>query len=48
MRGIETFIILPMTAFHLAIMPRCIGTDQLMPDSVAFQMNLEEGGLALL
>lgn len=30
MGGIETFIVLPVAAFHLAIMPWRIGADKLM------------------
>jgi len=33
MAGIELFLVLPMTAFHLAIVPGCVGPDQLVVDS---------------
>lgn len=47
MCGIKTFIVLPVASFHFAVMPGRIGTDQLMPDAVALQMDLEHGGLVL-
>ena len=45
MGGIKTFIILPVAALHLAIMPRCIRAYELMADAVASQMLLKESRL---
>lgn len=45
MGGIETLIVLPVTAFHFPVVPRGKGPDQLMLDAVLLQVHLEEGGL---
>lgn len=42
---IEPLIVLPVAAFHLAVMPWRIGTDYLVPDAVLLQTHLEKGGL---
>ena len=41
--GIETFIILAVASFYLAIMPWCKGTDQLMSDSMLHEAHLKNG-----
>lgn len=45
MGGIKAFVVLPVAALNLAVMPWRVGADQLMPDAVLFQVLLEEGGL---
>ena len=32
-RGIETFLVLPVAALHLAVVARSIGTDELVADT---------------
>ena len=44
MGGIKAFIIFPVASLYLAVVPWCIGADQLMSDAMLFQMELEEGG----
>lgn len=44
MRCVKTLIILPMTAFHLPIVPRRKRPDDFVADPVHFQMLLEESG----
>ena len=48
MGGIETFVILPVAAFHFAVMSGRIWTNQLVPDAVALQMCLEERRLVFV
>lgn len=45
MSGIEALIVFPVAAFHLAIVPGHKRPDQLVADTMAFQMYLEQGGL---
>lgn len=47
MGGIKAFIVLPVAALDLAVMPWRVGADQFMPDPVLSQTALEEGGLSL-
>lgn len=44
MGRIEPFIVLPVAALHLAVVPGRIRTDQLVPDAMLLQMYLEKGG----
>ncbi len=41
----EPFVVLPVAALHLPVVPGGKGSNQLVPDSVPFQAYLEEGGL---
>ena len=43
MTSIKFFIVFSMTAFHLAVMPGCKGTDQLMPDAELIQGTFKQG-----
>ena len=43
--GIEVFLVLPVAALHLAVVPWGIGTDQLVPDSQLSGGFLKKGGL---
>lgn len=45
MGSVEPLVVLPVAAFHLAVMPWHIGADYFMPDAMLFQMYLEKGGL---
>lgn len=45
MGGVKTLIVLPVAALNLAVMPWCVGTDQLVPDAVTFQMCLKKSRL---
>ena len=45
MRGIESLIAFSVAAFYFAIVPGRKRLDQLVADTMAFQMYLEEGGL---
>ncbi len=47
MCGIEALIVLPVASLYFTIMSWRIRTDQLVPDAVALQMDLEEGGFVL-
>lgn len=40
--GVELFVVLSVTAFHLAVMSRCKGTDLLVPDAELSQCFLKE------
>lgn len=42
MSCVKTLIILPMASLYLSVMTRRIGADHFMPDSMCFQMRLEE------
>ena len=44
MGGIKALIVLPVAAFHLAIVARCIGTYQFMSYSMFLKAQLEKGG----
>ena len=44
MCGIKAFIILPVAAFHFAIVPGCIGTYQFMSYPMFLKAKLEKGG----
>ena len=48
MAGIEFFIILPMAAFYLSVVPGCKGADQLMADAELCQGSFEQGGFWIL
>ena len=43
--GIEPFIVLPVAAFYLSIMPGSKGPDDFVADPMHFQVFLEESGL---
>ena len=45
MGRIEPFIVLPVAALHLAVVPGRIRTDQLVPDAVTFQMYFKKSRL---
>ena len=45
MGGIESFIVLPVAAFHLSIVPGSKWPDDFMADPMHFQVFLEESGL---
>ena len=45
MCGIEPFIVLPVAAFYLPVVPGCIGTNDFVTNPVHFQVFLEESGL---
>lgn len=45
MGGIESLVVLPVAALHLAVMPRGIGPDYLVADAMLFQTHLKKGGL---
>ena len=44
MGGIKALIVLPVAAFHLAIVSGCIGTYQFMPYPMFLKAKLEKGG----
>ena len=41
MEGVELVVILPMAALNFTVMPRCVGTDQLVTDTMFFKRKLE-------
>ena len=41
--GIKAFLILPVTAFHLAVVAGRVGTDQLVPDTELGGSGLKQG-----
>ena len=43
MGGIEPLIVFTVAALHLAVMPGCVGFDELMSNAVKFQMFLKKG-----
>ena len=44
MGGIKALIVLPVAAFHLAVVPGCIGTYQFMSYPMFLKAKLEKGG----
>ncbi len=45
--GIEFFVVLTMRAFHLAVVARGIGTDQLVTDTKALELKLKQSGFVI-
>ena len=41
---IKAFLVLPVAALHLSVVPGRVGPDQLVPDTQFFSGPLEEGG----
>lgn len=42
--GVKAFLVPPVAALHLSVVPGCVGPDQLVPDAQFFGGPLEEGG----
>ncbi len=45
MGGIEAFVVLPVAALYLSVMPGCVRLYQLVADAMVLQMHLKEGWL---
>ena len=43
--GIEAFVVLPVAAIYLSVMPGCVRLYQLVADAMVLQMHLKEGWL---
>lgn len=46
--SIEVFVVLSVRTFHFAVVPRCVGTDELMPYPQLFEARLKEGKFSLV
>lgn len=44
---VEAFLVLAVAAFHLAVVTRCIGADELVADSQIGGCFLKQGGVVL-